>query len=108
MDQATALEHAKRYAGLVCRELSPCKVILYGSLVNGNFNDNSDIDIAIIKDNLGENYWDLSKKVNRLTRNIDTRIEPVLLQTDKDRSGFLTNVLTSGIELLRRDNHEKP
>jgi len=100
MDQKTALEHAKNYAKLILNELSPCKVILYGSLVNGNFNDNSDIDIAIIKDNLNENYWDLSKKINRLTRNIDTRIEPVLLQTGNDRSGFLPAVLSSGIELL--------
>ena len=99
MDQTIALEHAKRYAGLVCRELSPCKVVLFGSLANGSFNENSDIDIAIVKDEFGDNYWELSKKANRLTRNIDTRIEPILLQTNDDRSGFLTTVLTSGVEL---------
>ena len=99
MDQATALEHAKRYAKLIFEELSPCKVVLFGSLANGSFNENSDIDIAIVKDDLDENYWELSKKVNRLTRNIDSRIEPVLLQTDDDRSGFLTTILKFGIEL---------
>jgi len=99
MDQRTALAHARRYAGLVYEELSPCKVVLYGSLANGKFNKNSDIDIAIVKDNSDENYWELSKKANRLTRNIDSRIEPILLQTDDDRSGFLTAVLKSGIEL---------
>ena len=99
MDKGKALEHAKRYAGIVCEELSPCKVVLFGSLVNGNFNENSDIDIAVVKDHLGENYWDLSKKLNRLTRNIDTRIEPILLQADDDRSGFLTTILTVGVEL---------
>jgi len=99
MDQAKALEHAKRYAKLVCEELSPCKVVLFGSLAKGNFNENSDIDIAVIKDILDENYWELSKKLNRLTRNIDNRIEPVLLQTKDDQSGFLTTVLKFGIEL---------
>ena len=99
MDKATALKHANLYAGLVYKELSPCKVILYGSLANGNFNDNSDIDIAIIKDNLNDSYWDLTKKINRISRNIDTRIEPILLQAENDHSGFLTNILTTGVIL---------
>ena len=99
MDQAAALEHAKRYARLVLEELSPCKVILFGSLARGNFNENSDIDIAVIKDILDENYLELSKKLNRLTRNIDNRIEPILLGPSDDKSGFLTTVLKSGIEL---------
>jgi predicted nucleotidyltransferase len=99
MDKTTALEHAKRYAGLVCEELSPCKVFLFGSLANGNFNENSDIDIAVIKDTVEDSYWELSKKLNRLTRNIDNRIEPILLQTEDDKSGFLTTILKSGIKL---------
>jgi len=99
MDKTIALEHARRYAGLVFEEMSPCKVVLFGSLANGSFNENSDIDIAIVKDSFGDSYWELSKKASRLTRNIDTRIEPILLQTDDDQSGFLTTVLTSGFEL---------
>ena len=99
LDKTTALENAKRYAWLVCKELSPCKVVLFGSLVNGNFNENSDIDIAIIKEILDEKYWELYKKLNRMTRNIDNRIEPVLLQSKDDKTGFLTTVLKSGIEL---------
>ena len=100
MDKATALEHAKRYAGLVCKEIPPCRVFLFGSLANGNFNENSDIDIAVIKDNFDDMYWwELTKKLNRLTRNIDSRIEPILLQSQDNRSGFLLTVLKSGIEL---------
>ena len=99
MDQATALECAKRYAGLVCKKKSPCNVILFGSLANGNFNENSDIDIAVIKDDVEDNYWELSKKLNCLTSNIDNRIEPILLQTEDDKSGFVTTVLKSGIKL---------
>ena len=55
--------------------------------------------VGVIKDTSDENYWELSKKLNRLTRNIDNRIEPVLLQAKDDRSGFLTTVLKFGIEL---------
>ena len=99
MDKTTALEHAKRYAELVCKEVSPCRVFLFGSLANGNFNENSDIDIAVVKDFLDDNYWELTKKLNRLTRNIDNRIEPVLLQPQDNQSGFLSTVLRSGMEL---------
>jgi len=99
MDKTTALEHAKRYAVVVCKEVSPCKVFLFGSLINGNFNENSDIDIAVVKDFPDDNYWELTKTLNRLTRNIDNRIEPVLLQPKDNQSGFLFSVLKSGIEL---------
>ena len=75
MDKATALEHTKRYAGLVCKEIPHCRVFLFGSLANSNFNENSDIDIAVIKDDFDDRYWwELTKKLNRLTRNIDSRI----------------------------------
>ena len=99
MDKTTALENAKHYAGLICKEVSPCKVFLFGSLANGNFNENSDIDIAVVKDFSNDNYWELTKKLNRLTRNIDNRIEPVLLQPQDNQSGFLSTVLKSGMEL---------
>ena len=99
MDKTTALEHAKRYAWLVCEEVSPCRVFLFGSLAKGNFNENSDIDIAVVKDFLDDNYWEITKKLNRLTRNIDNRIEPVLLQSQDNKSGFLSTVLKSGMEL---------
>ena len=99
MDKTRALENAKRYARLVSNELPPCRVILFGSLINGNFDENSDIDIAVIKEILDEKYWELYKKLNRMTRNVDNRIEPVLLQTQDDKTGFLSTVLKSGIEL---------
>jgi predicted nucleotidyltransferase len=99
MDKATAIENAKRYAGLVCKELSPCKVVLYGSLANGGFHENSDIDIAVIKNIMDDDYWELSKTINRLTRHIDSRIEPVLLNTGNDRSGFFSTIMKTGIVL---------
>jgi predicted nucleotidyltransferase len=99
MDKTTALEHAKRYAVRVYEEIPSCKVFLYGSLANGNFNENSDIDIAVVQDISNDNFWELTKILNRLTRNIDNRIEPVLLQPQDNQSGFLSTVLKSGIEL---------
>src|SRR5665811_1957562 len=90
VDQKTALENAKRYAQLVGEQINPTKIVLFGSFAKGNWNENSDIDIAVIMTTIDQDFLEISKKINRLTRNIDTRIEPVLLQSNDDRSGFLS------------------
>ena len=99
LDQETALEHAKVYAKLVGEQINPSKIVLYGSFAKGNWNENSDIDIAVIVNKIDDDFLELSKRLNKLTRNIDNRIEPVLLQIDEDRSGFLLSILKSGITL---------
>ena len=99
MDQETALEHAKVYAKLVGEQINPTKIVLYGSFAKGNWNENSDIDIAVIVNKIDDDFLELSKRLNKLTRNIDNRIEPVLLQIDEDRSGFLSSILKTGITL---------
>ena len=99
LDQETALKHAKVYAKLVGEQINPTKIVLYGSFAKGNWNENSDIDIAVIVNKIDDDFLELSKRLNKLTRNIDNRIEPVLLQIDEDRSGFLLSILKSGITL---------
>ena len=99
LDQETALEHAKIYAKLVGEQINPTKIVLYGSIAKGNWNENSDIDIAVIVNKIDDDFLELSKRLNKLTRNIDNRIEPVLLQIDEDRSGFLSSILKTGITL---------
>jgi len=99
LDKTTALEFANAYAQLVKKELKPRMIMLYGSFAKGNWNENSDIDIAVIVDNINEDFIEISKKLNKLTRTIDNRIEPVLLQYSDDKSGFLTSILNTGIVL---------
>ena len=99
LDKTTALEHANTYAQLVGKQFMPCKIILFGSFAKGNWNENSDIDIAVIVNKISDDFLECYKKLNRLTRNIDNRIEPVLLQSGNDKSGFLTSILNTGILL---------
>ena len=99
LDKKTALKYANAYAQLVEKEINPRMIMLYGSFAKDNWNENSDIDIAIIVDNINEDFLDISKKLNKLTRTVDTRIEPVLLQLSDDKSGFLKSILNSGIIL---------
>lgn len=98
VDQRKALDNARIYAKLVGEIIQPAKVVLYGSFAKGNWNENSDIDIAVIMNTI-DDYLETSKKINKLTRGIDTRIEPVLLQSNEDSSGFLSTVLNTGITL---------
>jgi len=74
--------------------------MLFGSYAKGGWTEYSDIDIAVIVDKINDDFLDISKKLNRLTRSIDNRIEPVLLQQGDDRSGFLSSILDSGITLF--------
>jgi len=51
------------------------KVILFGSYAKGNYNADSDIDIAIVFDDYN-NLIDMQLELMRLRRKIDSRIEP--------------------------------
>jgi predicted nucleotidyltransferase len=99
LDKTTALENARKYAQLVGEQIHPEKIVLFGSYAKGNWTINSDIDIAVIVTKIDGDFLLLSKQLNKFTRNIDSRIEPVLIQTGDDRSGFLATILETGITL---------
>ncbi len=48
LDKNTVIKKVTEYADLVNTVISPNKIILYGSFAKGNWNENSDIDVAII------------------------------------------------------------
>ena len=102
LDKTTALEHAKMYANLVGEQLHPMRIVLYGSYAKGNWTKNSDIDIAVIVKEIDGDFLLISKQLNRFTRNIDSRIEPILIQNGEDRSGFLSTILETGITLYNK------
>lgn len=53
------------------------KVYLFGSYAKNSYNDNSDIDLALIYTNLNdEDKFDLQVELMLLASDIDTRIEP--------------------------------
>ena len=71
-------------------------IILFGSYQSGNYREDSDIDIAVIVDEFGEDYLEHQTNLFRLTRGIDSRIEPVLLSISEDRSGFTESIIKTG------------
>ena len=75
MDKADAVNIAQRYAGAVKANYNYIKIILFGSYAKGNYNDDSDIDIAVIFEDYS-NVIDMQLELMRLRRKIDSRIEP--------------------------------
>jgi predicted nucleotidyltransferase len=75
MDKTDALNIAKTYAKAVKANYNHIRIILFGSYARGNFNDDSDIDIAVVFKDYN-NLMDMQMELMRLRRKIDSRIEP--------------------------------
>lgn len=88
---------AKEYAEKVRRIMDAKAVILFGSHARGTATKDSDIDIAVIVDEIGTDYLSAVSKLWSLTRDVNDEIEPVLLLANDTDSGFLQTVQSTGI-----------
>jgi len=88
MDKDTVLEKLMKYCELVFTTITPNKIVLFGSYAKWNWTENSDIDVAIIVDKISDDFLQLSTQLCKLTRTIDYRIEPLLIEQINDPSGF--------------------
>ena len=102
LDQATVMSISRRYAHEVQRFLNPQAVVLFGSHARGTAHQDSDIDIAVILNGFTGDYLETSKQLYKLRRNISADIEPVLLDTTQDDSGFVAEVMRTGQVLTAR------
>ena len=93
MDKADAIDIAQKYAGAIKENYNYIKIILFGSYAKGNFNEDSDIDIAVIFKDYS-NLIDMQLELMRLRRKIDSRIEP---HPFRERDFELSNPLVSEI-----------
>lgn len=75
MDKRDALDIAIKYAIAVKSKYDFVKIILFGSYAKGNFNADSDIDIAVVLKDYS-NLIEIQLDLMRLRRKIDSRIEP--------------------------------
>lgn len=97
MDQETVLNIAKKYASAVREAVDASAIFLYGSCARGTATADSDIDIAVVMDEVPSDYLSTVAMLWKLTRSVDYAIEPVLLTTADDVSGFLRTVRRTGI-----------
>lgn len=96
MDKKTVIKRVKKYADTVKKNFPVKKIILYGSYAKGTPREDSDIDVAVILESVDDDFLKSETKLFRLKRDIDPRIEPILLEEKNDKSGFLEEILKIG------------
>ena len=65
MDQREAITIVQQYADAVQEKYNCVKIILFGSYAKGNFNQDSDIDVAVVFEHYG-NLLDRQLELMRL------------------------------------------
>jgi len=75
MDKSDAINIARLFAEIIKTKFDYTQVILFGSYAKGNFNEDSDIDIAVVFKEYDEKF-DMQLELMRLRRKLDSRIEP--------------------------------
>ena len=96
LDQEPVINRVKQFAEVVRQNFQVKKIILYGSYAKGSASKHSDIDVAVVLDSNEEDLLTSEAKLFKLRRDIDVRIEPVLLDDKNDKSGFLEEITKTG------------
>jgi predicted nucleotidyltransferase len=96
MDKKEALTLVRQYASIVAKEMNPDKIVMYGSHAKGTATDESDIDVAVIFDTFNGDWFSAYTRLAKLRRSVSLYIEPVLLESAHDRSGFVGEVVRTG------------
>ncbi|MGC9352317.1 MAG: nucleotidyltransferase family protein [Mariniphaga sp.] len=99
MDKKDAINKLIQYKMLLSNYFELDKLILFGSFAKDTNSEDSDIDVAVIVKKLNEDYFADTPLFWKLRRQIDERIEPVIFEKGKDESGFLSEIMETGIEI---------
>lgn len=99
------IDAVERFA-LEARKSQPsCAVYLFGSHAKGCPRPGSDIDVAVVVPEIrgsAEDPWafmNASDELWRIASEIDDSIEPCLIETRHDRSGFLSTIVSTGLRV---------
>lgn len=96
MDKEQAINIAKKYKALIEEQLPLKALYLYGSYSKGNYNVESDIDIAVVVEALDNDYFADTPLLWKLRRKISNLIEPVLITPDP-QNVLYADILKTGI-----------
>ena len=99
MDNTEVIEKLRKYKKLLSQYMDFDELILYGSYAKGNAHDDSDVDVAIVVNTLSGDYFSTRPLLWKIRREIDDRIEPVLIEKAHDESGFLSEIRKNGIAI---------
>ena len=99
MDKKEVIEILKRYKELLSKHMQFESLILFGSYTKGAQKEDSDIDVAVVVNEMSGDYFETRPILWKISREVDDRIEPLILEKNHDASGFLEEVLRSGIAI---------
>ncbi len=100
MDKEEAIKKVKEYSILLKKYIPFEKVYLFGSYAKNTNRSDSDIDVAIVVSKLEGDFFTIQPLLWKLRRQVDDRIEPILIEKDNDYSGFLIEIQRNGIEIV--------
>jgi predicted nucleotidyltransferase len=96
LDKEAVREIAGKYAEEVKKVLNPAAILIFGSYINGNPHEWSDIDIAVVMHDYQGDWLKTASMLVGLSWEISFDIEPHLLDETCDKSGFVEHVLKTG------------
>ena len=99
MDKREAINKVKAYRLLLNDYFQLENVYLFGSYAKNTYREDSDIDVAIVVKNIEGDYFSVTPLLWKLRRQIDDRIEPILIEKDFDDGNFLADIQKYGIEI---------
>ena len=97
MDKTEIIIKLSKYKHLLARHFDLDSVILFGSYAKGTQREDSDIDVAVVVNSIQGDFFSYAPLLWKLRREIDDRIEPVLLDKNNDSSGFLQEIQRTGL-----------
>lgn len=96
------VEIVNKYIEIVSENYNVIAIILFGSYAKGTQREDSDIDIAIITDDIKTDKFDEEVNLMQLRNNIDYRIEPHIISVkhyENDETPFVVEVKNTGIKV---------
>ena len=99
MDKNAVITKVGQYKNLLQGTMAFNSIYLYGSYARDTSREDSDIDVAVIVDEPIDDYFQVVPLLWKLRRQIDDRIEPLLIDKNNDPAGFLDDIKAYGIEI---------
>jgi predicted nucleotidyltransferase len=99
MDKTEAIAKVSAYKKLLKKYLPLEKVYLFGSYAKNTYQEDSDIDVAVVVKQAEGDFFNVNPLLWKLRREIDDRIEPILIERDFDTADFLREVQKYGVEV---------
>ena len=102
IDNKIIMQIVQKYVEIIRQNYNVESIILFGSYAKGTQHEDSDIDIAIITDDIENDIFDEEVNLMKLRRGIDYRLEPHIIRIEdykKISTPFIQEIINTGIKV---------